>query len=95
MAIKGNYWLDLIAKEKKLHAEIESAVDSLVGNKFFDYNEMAMSVKDAITRRIENYGIKHHMGIFHLEYDLDLKYDNAHRLTGFVIKFVMLDEDVW
>lgn len=95
MAIQGNYWLDLIEKEKKLRREIETAVQKLVGKKFMDYAEMTLHVKEAIRSRLENYGVKHHMGFFNVEYDLDLHYDNSFHLGGFTIKFVNLEDDMW
>jgi hypothetical protein len=92
-AIQGNYWLDLIEKEEKLRQEIEAAVDKLIGKKFKDYVDMASQIKDAIRIRLENYGVKHRMGFFDVEYDLDLQYDISFRLGGFVIKFVNLNAD--
>jgi hypothetical protein len=93
--IKGNYWLDLIEKEKRLKGAIESTIRKSIGKKFSDYTDMTMKIKDDIRIELENYGVKHHMGIFHLEYDLDLKYDSSFILTGFDVKFVYLNEDVW
>jgi len=95
MAIKGNYWLDLIEKEKNLKKEIELTIRKSIGKKFYDYANMTYEIKEDIKTQLENYGVKHHMGIFNLEYDLDLKYDSNFILTGFEIKSVYLNEDVW
>ena len=95
MVIKGNYWLDLIEKEKNLKKEIESTIKKFLGKKFHDYNDMVTTIKDEIRKQLENYGVKHHLGIFNLEYDLDLKHDHDYVLTGFDVKFVYLNEDVW
>ncbi len=95
MAIKGNYWLDLIEKEKNLKKEIENTIRKSIGKKYADYSDMTAKIKEDIRTQLENYGVKHHMGLFHLEYDLDLKYDSNFILTGFEIKSIYLKEDIW
>lgn len=95
MILTGNYWLDLLAKEKNLRKEIEATIRKSIGKKFSDYEDMTIKLKDDIRTQLENYGVKHHMGLFHIEYDLDLKYDDDYILNGFKIKYVFLNEDVW
>ncbi len=95
MAIKGNYWLDLIAREKEFAKEIESTVKKLIGKRFHDYPDLAANVKEAIRIHLENYGVKHRMGLFHLHYDIDFKYDKNFILTGYDLKNVQLDDDAW
>lgn len=95
MTLTGNYWLDLLTKEKKIRKEIEVIIQKSIGRTFSDYESMTSRLKDDIRTQLENYGVKHHMGLFHIEYDLDLKYDDNYTLTNFNIKYVFLDEDIW
>jgi hypothetical protein len=91
----GNYWLDVLTKERNIRKEIESTVRKSIGRKFSNYTEMTICIKDEIRVQLENYGVEQNMGIFNLEYDVDLKYDSNFVLTGFEIKFVYLNEDIW
>lgn len=92
MTIKGNYWTDLIEKESNLKKEIESTIKKYLGTKFYDYQDMTSNIRDSIKVHLEMYSVKHHMGVFNIEYDLDLKYDSKFKLTGFEVKQVYLIE---
>ena len=91
--IRGNYWVDLIEREKNIKKEIQATISKSIGKKFSDYNDMTSKIKNDIRKQVENYGVAHHMGVFNLEYDLDLKYDNNFVLTGYEIKFVYLEQE--
>lgn len=95
MQLKGNYWLDLLERENAIRYEIELTIRKMIGDLFYDYDEMMVTVRDTIRERLKIYGSKHNMGIFNFEYDLDLRYDMNYRLMGYEIKFVYLDDDVW
>lgn len=95
MILTGNYWLELLAKEKNLKKEIETAIKKHIGRKFYNYEDMTAEIKNNVKIQIENYGVKYRMGIFSVEYDVDLKYDSKFVLNGFVIKFVFLNEEIW
>lgn len=93
--IKGNFWIDLIEKEAEIKKEIERVVDKMIGRRFKNYSEMSEKVKEAISRRLEEYGLKHHMGIFNAEYDISITQDKNHTFVGYEIKFVFIDEDIF
>lgn len=95
MYIKGNYWLNLLEKESNLKKEIETTIKRSVGKKFLDYQDMVSKIKSDVRTQLENYGIKYHLGVFHLEYDFDLTYDKSFILSGYNVKYVLLEEDVW
>jgi len=94
MLIKGNYWLELIAKEKDFRKEIESAVRGIVGRCFPDYESLHGAVMSAIRNRLEHYGLSKNLGEFKLDYDVDLHYDDEFFLNGFHIKSVCLVDEV-
>lgn len=94
MIVKGNYWVELLEKERRLQIEIEVVIKRFVGVSFLTYDDMTNKLKDNIRIQIENYGVKHHMGIFNIEYDLNLKYDDNYLLNGGNVKYILLDEDV-
>jgi hypothetical protein len=56
---------------------------------------MVSKIKSDVRTQLENYGIKYHLGVFHLEYDFDLTYDKSFILSGYNVKYVLLEEDVW
>lgn len=93
MIIQGNYWSRLIGKEKKFRKEVERVMDRMLGHSFSDYQDMASQVRMAIRNHLEHYGVSQQMGMFNVEYDLDLKYNPQYKLTDYKIKFLFLEEE--
>lgn len=95
MLIKGNYWLDLIAKENEFRREIEAAVRQVVGKCFPDYDSLHECVTKTIRSRLEYYGLNKSMGEFKVDYDVDLHYDDEFFLNGFSIKSVTIVDEYY
>ncbi len=88
--------MELIEQESLLRKEIESAIESLVGKHFTDYEEMSLLAKDAIKQRLEFYGVKNNWGEFKVEYDIFFDFTaDDNMLNGYKVNYVWLDEDYY
>lgn len=93
MAItKGNYWLSLLHKEKKIRKEIECVIETMIGMKFKDYSSMVKNVSETIKDELEMYSVKNRMGNFNIEYDFTLEQKN-NVLCGYTILYVRMDDE--
>jgi hypothetical protein len=90
---KGNYWLELISKEKDFRKEIAAAVEQVIGKSFMDYEELHDHVMNNIRTRLEYYGLKNNLGDFKLDYNVDLHYDVDFYLEGYTIRYVYVMEE--
>lgn len=90
---KGNYWLEIISKEKEFYREIQNAVYDMIGMSFSDYDTLHEQVMTNISNHLEQYGLKNNIGLFKLDYNVDLHYDHDFSLNGFNVRYVYIVDE--
>lgn len=94
MSLKGNYWLELLNKEKIFKKEIDHVVQQIVGKEFVNYEDLHDYVMDKIQTHLEYYGLNNNLGEFKLDYNVDLHYNSDYCLKGWKTLYVyMLEEN--